>query len=167
MWINFVLPRTFQSQVFQLVLRQPLTQVVRLFLAVQLPDFNLASAFSSAVSFTVALTSHIIFRSTFSSFWIQFRSCRLTVLFYFLFSEIQLFLYGIQINACSEVSYWILRSFFQKKIKFVFEKKKPVIPFPVWFRNHNGRFSNQFLLQTIYQGQISSCRPKSDGHWST
>ena len=80
MRISFVLPRTsslpvfarlyfeLRSQVSQLVLRQPLTRVVLLFLAVQLPDFNSASAFSSAVSFTVALTSHIIFRSTFSSF---------------------------------------------------------------------------------------------------
>ena len=87
-----------------------------------LQSFNRCFLFSCVI--LLLSTSHNFFRSSFSSFWIQFRLCRFTVLFYFLSSEIRIFLYDIHSNACSEVMLQGLRSFFQKKIIFVSEKKE-------------------------------------------
>ena len=126
-----------------------LTGLVRLFFAVQLrviqPLLTLQPLHSQSLS-----TSHITFQSSFSSLLILFRSCRFTVLFFFLTSAIRLFLYDIHSNACSEVLFWSLCSFSKKRLYLFPKKKKAVILLQVWFRNRNGRFSTKII-------QISFC----------
>ena len=113
-----------------------------------LQSFNRCFLFSCVI--LLLSTSHNFFRSSFSSFWIQFRLCRFTVLFYFLSSEIRIFLYDIHSNACSEVLFWSLCSFSKKRLYLFPKKKKAVILLQVWFRNRNGRFSTKII-------QISFC----------
>ena len=118
-----------------IVPRQRLTQVVRLFFAVQLPVIQ-PLFYSPSLS-----SSSRIFQSSFSSFPIRFRLCRFSFL---------LFLTSLQLLGLFFILFSI--SFLPKNIIFLFEKKSCKYRF---------RFvsqSNQFLLQTIYQGQIFRCR---------
>ena len=129
--------------------RQCLTQIVRLFFAVQLPVIQ-PLFYSPSLS-----SSSRIFQSSFSSFPIRFRLCRFFLLLFF--TSLQLF--GLFFIHNNTVLFSRLGSFLPKNIIFLFGKKGCKYRF---------RFvsqSNQFLLQTIYQGQIFLCRAWGGRGW--
>ena len=110
-----------QSQVFQLVPRQPLTQVVRLLFTVQLPIIQ--PLFSLPLFHSPSLScSSRIFRSSFSSFSIRLRSCRASLLLFFLSSYLLLFsLFYIHSNTVQfRLQAYVLSS---PKIFYFFSKK--------------------------------------------
>ena len=122
-----------QTQVFQLIPRQRLTQVVRLFFAVQFPIIQ-PLFYSSSLSL-----SSRIFQCSFSSFSIRFRLCRFSVLLFF--TPLQLC--GLFFIHNNTVLFSRFRSFLPKNIIFLFGKKGCKYRF---------RFvsqSNRFLLQTL------------------
>ena len=88
--------------------------------------------------YSPSLSSSLSKFSTFSSFSIRFSSCRFSLQLFFFSSAIRLVLiHSNTVNWSCFQSY----VFSSTKMLYFFSKKKAVMPFQVWFRNHNGRFS--------------------------
>ena len=128
-----------------IVPRQRLTQVVRLFFAVQLSVIQ-PLFYSPSLS-----SSSRIVRSSISPFPIRFHLCRFSLLLFF--TSLQLFgLFFIHNNtAKSCFQGYVLSS--RKILYFFLEKKNCKYRF-----RFVSQSNNHFPLQTIYQGQIFRCR---------